>query len=105
MKIRMTGSIASLEGDWTLAGVTQSAIDSLAIALQQIEPSDEKTLHIDCREVSAIDTNGIHLLFEWVKCARFRGVEPELIISCNGLQDSFQSLGLRCRYTPLILAE
>jgi ABC-type transporter Mla MlaB component len=103
MKIHMSGNIASLEGDWTLAGVTQSTIDSLSVALQQIEPSDAKSLHIDCRDVNSIDTNGLHLLYGWVQCARFRGVEPELIISPNMLQQSFQSLGLRCRYMPLIL--
>jgi ABC-type transporter Mla MlaB component len=104
MKIHLSGNIASLEGDWTLAGVTQSTIDSLSVALQQIEPIGAKTLHIDCRDVNSIDTNGLHLLYGWVQCARFRGVEPELILSHNNLQQSFQSLGLRCRYTPLIVA-
>jgi len=105
MKIHMSGSMASLEGDWTLDGVTQNTIDSLAVALQQIEPRGAKTLHIDCRDVRAIDANGLHLLYGWVQCARFRGVEPELIIMHNNMQPSFQSLGLRCRYSPLILAE
>ena len=104
MKIHISGNIASLEGDWTLAGVTQSTIDSLSVALQQIEPRGANTLHIDCRDINSIDTNGLHLLYGWVQCARFRGVEPELIISENKLQQSFQSLGLRCRHTPLIVA-
>lgn len=103
MKINMTGSMAHLEGDWTLAGVTQSTIDSLAVALQQIEPSGAKELHIDCRNVRAIDTNGLHLLSGWLQCARFRGVESELIISNNKLQQSFLSLGLPYRHSSLIL--
>jgi ABC-type transporter Mla MlaB component len=105
MKIYMSGNIASLEGDWTLSGLTQSTIESMSDALQQIEPRGANTLHIDCRDIISIDTNGLHLLYGWVQCARFRGVEPELIISHNKLQQSFQSLGLRCRYMPLILEE
>lgn len=104
MKIHMSGSVASLEGAWTLAGVTQSAIDSMAVALQQIVPSGAKTLHIDCRDISIIDSNGLQLLYGWVQCARFRGMEPELILSRNELQQSFQSLRLPYRYTSLIMA-
>ena len=105
MKIHMTGSVASLEGAWTLAGVTQSAIDSLAIALQQIIPGSTKMLHIDCRNISVIDTNGLQLLNGWVQCAKFRGVEPQLILLRNELQQTFQSLRLPYRYTSLIMAE
>ena len=105
MKIRMLGSIALLEGDWTLAGVTQSNIDSLAVALQQLESDDAKSLHIDCRDVSAIDADGLHLLSGWAQCARLHGVEPELIISQNELQQTFQNLGFCCRYTSTILGE
>ena len=79
MKIRMFGSIAHMDGNWTLTGVTQSSIKSLSVALQQIEHCDDKTLRIDCRHVSAIDTTGKQLLDVWMQCARFRGAEPVLV--------------------------
>jgi ABC-type transporter Mla MlaB component len=104
MKIHMSGNVASLEGAWTLAGVTQCAIDSLAVALQQIIPGSTRMLHIDCRDISVIDANGLHLLYGWVQCARLRGVEPELILSRNELQQTFQNLKIPYRYTSLIMA-
>jgi anti-anti-sigma regulatory factor len=72
MKIHMTGNTALLEGDWTLTGVTKSNIDSMADTLQQINTSGVKEIHIDCRNVSSIDTNGLHLINVWAQCSGFR---------------------------------
>ena len=94
MKIHMSGSMASLEGDWTVAGVTQNNLDTLSVALELIEPSDGRSLNIDCQQVCAIDTTGKQILNIWLKCARLRGVEPELVNPPNKLRRSFQRLGL-----------
>lgn len=99
MKIRMSGAMAHMDGNWTLTGVTQSSIKSLSVALQLIEPGDLKTLRIDCRNVSAIDTTGKQLLDVWMQCARFRGAETELVNPPRDLKQSFLSLGLSYRYT------
>jgi ABC-type transporter Mla MlaB component len=79
MRINMSDAIVHLEGDWTLAGITLSAIESLSVALQQFEHGVAKRLQIDCRDVIAIDITGQQLLDVWMQCARLRGVEPELI--------------------------
>lgn len=79
MKIHMSGATAFLEGNWTLSEVTKNNIDSLAVALEQIETGCAGTLQVDCRHVSAIDATGRQILEEWMRCARLRGVEPELL--------------------------
>ena len=100
MKIQISGCIASLKGDWTFAGVTQSAMDSLAVALQQIESCRTGGLHIDCRDVSAIDLSGQQILSVWMQCASLRGVESELFNPPNKLRQAFRNLGLQFRDTP-----
>lgn len=99
MKICMSGAMAHMDGDWTLSGVTESSIKSLSVALQQIEALGSSKLPIDCRYVSAIDTTGKQLLDVWMQCARFRGVEPELVNPPKNLKHCFQSLGLSYRCT------
>jgi ABC-type transporter Mla MlaB component len=99
MKIKMSGLMASLAGDWTVAGVTQGNLDTLALSLQQIEPGSAGRLQIDCRDVSAIDTIGQQILSVWLQCARLRGVEPELLNPPDELRQAFQGFGLPCRYT------
>ncbi len=99
MKIHMSGSMAHMDGNWTLTGVTQSSIKSLSVALQQIEHCDDKTLRIDCRHVTAIDTTGKQLLDVWMQCARFRGADPVLVNPPVKLKRSFQGLGLTYSYT------
>lgn len=99
MRIYISGSMAHLKGDWTVTGVTQCNLDTLAFALQQIKPTCARRLQIDCRQVHAIDTTGQQILNVWVECAKLRGVEPELVNLPDNLRQSFQSLGLRCRYT------
>jgi len=77
MAIRMAGSKAFLEGDWTLNGATRN-IDSLSFSLQQIDVMTGKTLHIDCAQISNADPSGLQLLSVWLECARIRGVVPRL---------------------------
>lgn len=90
MEIHMSGDMAQMAGDWTLAGVTQENINSLSAALQQIECCSAKKLRVDCRKISAIDDNGQQLLAVWLQCARFRGAEPELVNPPYKLKHLFQ---------------
>jgi ABC-type transporter Mla MlaB component len=99
MNIYISKCTAHLGGDWTLTGVTQCAMDSMAVALQQIKPECEGRLLVDCRDVIAIDSTGQELLYVWMQCARLRGFEPELLNPPPKLRHSFQSFGLHCRDT------
>jgi len=99
MKIYISGATAHLEGDWTASGVTRSSIDTLIGSLQQIERNGAGTFQIDCRRLTAIDAIGLECLDSWVQFARLRNVKPELINLPDNLQQSFQSLGVRHRYT------
>jgi len=92
MKISISGTEARLEGDWTLAEVTQGTIDSLAVVLQQLEAIGAKKLHVDCRHIKAIDTIGQQILYVWLQCSKLRGVEPELVNFPDTLQKIFQGL-------------
>src|ERR1039457_2508997 len=93
MNIYLSGSMAHLEGDWTHAGVTESSIELLTDALQQIEPGVAKGFQIDCRNVRAIDITGLQLLYVWMQCVKLRGVEPDLVNPSNNLQQAFRSVG------------
>jgi ABC-type transporter Mla MlaB component len=95
MKITISGTGVHLDGDWTLAGVTQSAIDSLAVALQQLGTVGARRLDVDCRQVNAIDTTGQQILYVWLQCLRLRGVEPQLVSFPKKLQKIFKA------YSPL----
>jgi len=79
MKIRISGIIAHLEGNWTLSGLRQGNIDTLAGTLQKVEAGGARRLQVDCRHVTAIDTIGLQLLYVWMQFARLRGLEPELV--------------------------
>ena len=95
MKISVSGTGVHLEGYWTLDGVTQSAIDSLAVALQQLEAIGARRLDVDCRQINAIDTTGQQILYVWLQCSRLRGVEPELVNIPKKLQKTFKA------YSPM----
>ena len=101
MKMHISDDVASLQGDWTYAGVTQDAIESLAVALQQIEHGSRGRISIDCREMSAVDIFGQQMLSVWMQCANLRGVESELVNPPSKLLHAFESLGLAYRTTPL----
>lgn len=90
----MKGSVAHLQGDLTYFGMTHSCIDSLADSLLQIESGGEKNVRIDCGGIRAADMSGLQLLYVWMQCARFRGVEPELINLSDSLRKDMQRTGL-----------
>jgi ABC-type transporter Mla MlaB component len=86
--------VAYLSGNLTHIGVTDNIINSLAISLQKIESEGEKSIRIDCGKVRSADISGLQLLYVWMQCARFRGVEPELVNLPEGLRQSLLSTGL-----------
>lgn len=92
MKIRLSGVIAYLEGNWTFTGVKHGIIDALSAALQKVDAGEKRALHIDCRYVTAIDTVGLQLLYGWMECARLRGLETELVNLPNMLSQPLYSL-------------
>lgn len=94
MTIRMKGAVAHLKGNLTHSGVTRNIINSLAVSLQKVESGENKNLRIDCKKVGAADINGLQLLYVWMQCARFRGVEPELVNLPDALQQTMQTMGL-----------
>jgi ABC-type transporter Mla MlaB component len=94
MPICTEGTVAHLQGDLTHSGVTHNIINSLAVSLQQIASEDVKNIRIDCGRIHAADISGLQLLHLWMQCARFRGVEPELVNLSDSLQHVMQMTGL-----------
>jgi ABC-type transporter Mla MlaB component len=95
MEVHMTGTTVHLEGDWTQAGVTQSAIDSMAVSLEQMGSGCEKSQRIDCGQIINADASGLQFLYTWLQCFRFRGVEPELINIPENMRKMFLNIGFR----------
>jgi ABC-type transporter Mla MlaB component len=95
MNIHSKGTVAHLYGDLTHSGVTDNIISSLAVSLQKIESRGEKNIRIDCGKIRSADINGLQLLYVWMHCARFRGVEPELFNLPDCLQQTMRKLGIR----------
>jgi anti-anti-sigma regulatory factor len=101
---KISHTVAYLNGNLTHNGVTNNIVNSLAVSLQKIESVGEKNIQIDCGKVCSADISGLQLLYVWMQCARFRGVEPELTNLSKTLQQSLQTLGLGKQftgYTPL----
>ncbi|MDD2899295.1 MAG: STAS domain-containing protein [Desulfuromonadaceae bacterium] len=94
MKIFTKGSVAHLHGDLNLSGVTNTIINSLAISLQKLGSASEKTFHIDCGKVRSADYSGLQLLYVWMQCAKFRGVEASLVNLPDRLQLDIEMMGL-----------
>ena len=94
MNIYMKGAVAHLHGDLTYTGVTHTSIDSLTVSLQQIGFGDDKHIRVDCGRLRAADISGLQLLYVWMQCARFRGVEPELVNLPDSLQQVMQKMEL-----------
>ncbi len=86
MKVYMNGAIAHLQSDLTHSGVTNGGINSFADSLHQIELGRGNNVRIHCGRIRAADIFGLQLLYVWMQCARFIGVEPELF----NLPDSMQ---------------
>jgi ABC-type transporter Mla MlaB component len=87
------GTVAYLQGDLTHSGVTRIIIKSLAVFLQQIVSRGGKNIRIDCGRVIAADISGLQLLYVWMACARFKGMEPELVNLPDSLQQAIQRMG------------
>jgi ABC-type transporter Mla MlaB component len=94
MKIITKGTVAHLKGDLTHSGVTRNIINSLAVSLQKIVSVGEKNIRIDCGRIRSADISGLQLLYVWMHCARFRGVEPELVNLPVNLQQLMHRMGL-----------
>ncbi len=92
MTVRMVGTVAHLEGDWTMTGVAEN-IESLVLSLNQIEAIGEKSFQINCEQIEEADTSGLQLLNVWVECARLRGIEPQLVNVTDGMLRSINELG------------
>ncbi|WP_191966228.1 STAS domain-containing protein [Oryzomonas japonica] len=95
MKINISGAEAHLEGDWIIFEVTQGTLDSLAVALQQLEVRSVKRLQVDCRQVNAIDATGQQILSVWLHCLRLRGTEPVLVNCPENLHEYLKSVLFR----------
>ena len=94
MKIITKGTVAHLRGDLTHSGVTRNIINLLVVSLQKIVAVGEKNLRIDCGKIRSADISGLQLLYIWMQCARFRGVEPELVNLPDDLQRTMHRMGL-----------
>jgi anti-anti-sigma regulatory factor len=99
MIICTEGTVAHLQGDLTHSGVTQNIIDLLAASLQKIVSGGEKNIRIDCKRIRAADISGLQLLYVWMQCARFRGVEPALVNLSDNLRRTMQRMGLEQCFT------
>jgi anti-anti-sigma regulatory factor len=94
MNIYTKGTVAHLQGDLTHSGVTDNIINSLSVSLQQVASGGEKKFHIDCGRIGTADFRGLQLLYVWMQCARFRGVEPVLVNLSDTLQKIMKTTGL-----------
>jgi anti-anti-sigma regulatory factor len=94
MTICIKGTVAHLYGDLTHSGVTRNIINSLAVTLRKIESVGEKNIRIDCGKVHSADFSGLQLLYVWMQCARFLGVEPVLVNLSDTLRQTIQAMGL-----------
>ena len=94
MNIYTKGTVAHLHGDLTHSGVTDNIINSLSVSLQQAASEGWKNFRIDCGRIGTADIRGLQLLYVWMQCARFRGVEPELVNLPDTLQKTMQRMGL-----------
>ena len=94
MAIYSEGTVAHLQGDLTHAGVTHTIVNSLGSLLNRIASGGEKNFRIDCKRIRTIDISGLQLLYVWMQCARFRGVEPELINIPDSLHQTIKKMEL-----------
>lgn len=89
------GINGQLQGNLTDLRATGSCINSLTDSLQQIEAGSAKKIRIDCGRVLRVDMGGLRLLYVWIQCARFRGIELELVNLSDCLMQVIHNLGLR----------
>ena len=87
MPVCIADTEAQLSGDWTIHGLTGN-IESLTISLQEMEQTQAKNLNIDCGQIEKADICGFELLYLWMQCVRFRGVEPTLVNVPKGMSQA-----------------
>jgi anti-anti-sigma regulatory factor len=87
------GTVAHLQGDLTHSGVTDNIVNSLAASLMNVDSEVEKNIRIDCGKIHTADISGLQLLYVWMQCARFRGVESQLVNMTAGLQQIMLRMG------------
>jgi ABC-type transporter Mla MlaB component len=92
MKIFMNGSRGQLQGDLTESGPTGSCVGPLSDSLQKIETGGARTVRIDCGRVLRADLEGLRILYTWMQCARFRGIELELVNLSDCLRQAMRNL-------------
>jgi anti-anti-sigma regulatory factor len=64
-----------------------------------MESGGIKKIRVDCGSVRVADLSGLQLLDVWMRCARIRGVEPELVNLPDSLRQSMQRMGYRYCFT------
>jgi len=94
MAICIKEKVAHLQGDLTYSGMTQNISDSLAVSLRQLDSGGKKNIRIDCGRILTADISGLQLLYVWMQCARFAGVESELFNIPDCLQQTMERMGL-----------
>jgi len=92
MSVRMEGTVAHLEGDWTMSGVAEN-IDSMLTTLNLMESRGEKSFQINCGLIEETDTSCLQLLNVWVECAKLRGIETKLVNVNGTMQRAIRELG------------
>ncbi len=94
MSVRMEGTDAYLEGDWTVSHVEEN-MNSLLLSLRLVETSGARRITIDCGRIDEADSSGFQLLNVLMLCARLRGVEPKLVNMNDCMKLAIQKLKLR----------
>ncbi len=92
MSVRMVGTVAHLEGDWTITGVEEN-INSMVQYLNQMESDGKSSFWINCGQIEETDTSGLQLLNVWVECAKLRGIEPKLVNVTDGMLRAINEYG------------
>jgi anti-anti-sigma regulatory factor len=87
------GTITHLRGDLTYSGVTNNIINLLAGSLQKTVSGGDNKILIDCKRIRIADIDGLQLLYVWLQCARFMGVEPALVNLSESLRQTIQKMG------------
>ena len=94
MKISTKDTTKHLQGDLTCSGVSQRSIDALAFSLRRLESEGKKNIRIDCGRIRRADISGLRLLYVWIQCAKFTGLELELVNLSRSLQKVMRQSGL-----------
>jgi anti-anti-sigma regulatory factor len=92
MNVRIAGSVAYLEGNWTMTGVSAN-IDSLIHTLDLLESEGKKSFQVHCGQIEEADTSGLQILNAWVESARHRGIELKLVNMTDGMRRAIHELG------------